>query len=69
MARPLPLLLVVLAIVFAVLAVLYGVGAIQFLTSTGHGRHGTHAILFGILALLSLVGANFARARSGAPPS
>jgi hypothetical protein len=65
---PVTVLLVLLAIVFAILAVLYEMGSIQFLTSsgTGHAHHTTHAILFGILAVLSLVGANFARPKSSA---
>lgn len=55
--------LVALAVIFAILAILYGVGALQLFTSTGAGRHKSHAILFGILAIASLVGANFARQR------
>ena len=42
--------LVVLAIIFAVLALLYWVGAIQF--------------LFGVLAVLALVAANFVRPKN-----
>lgn len=61
---PLALALVGLAIVCAVLAILYAVGALQLFTSTGTGRHKTHALLFGVLAIASLVGANFARQRS-----
>ena len=56
--------LVVLAVIFAVLAVLYGVGAISFLASTSSGPHTKHAILLGVLAVLSLIGANFARRRT-----
>jgi hypothetical protein len=56
--------LIALAIVFAILAVLYWVGAIQFLTSTGRGVHHTHGFLFGGLAALSLVGANFTRPKN-----
>jgi hypothetical protein len=59
--------LVVLAIVFALLASLYWVGAIQVLTSTGHGPHHTHGFLFGGLAVLSLIGANFARPKNDRP--
>ena len=58
--------LVVLAAVFVVLGILYFVGAIQVLTSSGHGPHRTHAILFGVLALASLIGANFVRPK---PPA
>jgi hypothetical protein len=58
--------LVVLALICVVLAVLYYLGTISFLTLSGgtHGHHTTHAIAFGILALLCLVGANFARQRT-----
>jgi hypothetical protein len=56
--------LVVLAVVLAVLAVLYGIGAVSFLTSTGSGPHTKHAILLGVLAVLSVIAANFARRRT-----
>jgi membrane protein implicated in regulation of membrane protease activity len=56
--------LIVLAVIFALLAILYWVGAIQFLTSTGHGQHHTHGFLFGGLAILSLIAANFARPKN-----
>ena len=63
---PAAAVLVILAIVFAILAVLYAAGQIQFLTSSGtaHAHHYTHAILFGILTLLCLVGANIARPKT-----
>ena len=56
--------LIALAAVFALVAVLYWVGAIQFLTSTGHGQHHTHGYLFGGLTILSLIAANFARPKN-----
>jgi len=56
--------LIVLAVIFVLLAVLYWVGAIQVLTSTGHGQHHTHGFLFGGLAILSLIAANFARPKN-----
>jgi hypothetical protein len=56
--------LVVLAVIFAILAYLYWVGAIQFLTSAGHGVHHTHGFLFGGLAILCLVAANFTRPKN-----
>lgn len=59
-SHPLAPGLLALAIVLVVIGVLYGVGAIQILTSTGHGRHTTHLILFLALALVSLVRARFA---------
>lgn len=59
--------LVVLAVVFVVLAVLYGTGTVTFLTSDGlHQPHLKHVVLLVILALLSLVGANFVRPRPNA---
>lgn len=56
-----PILLVLLAVVFAVLAALYATGHMEFLTSTGQGPHYKHAILLGVLAVLALIAANFAR--------
>lgn len=64
----LPILLVLLAIVFAVLAALYATGHVELLTSTGVGPHYKHAILLGVLAVLALIAANFARrSRFGQP--
>jgi hypothetical protein len=54
--------LVVLAVVFLVVAVLYAVGVLQILVSDTHASHHyTHAVLFVGLAVASLVAANFAR--------
>jgi hypothetical protein len=59
---PLAAALVVLAVVFLVLAVLYAIGAIQLFVSDPHATHHyTHAVLFTGLAVASLVAANFAR--------
>ncbi|HXC75890.1 MAG TPA: hypothetical protein VNU19_02455 [Candidatus Acidoferrum sp.] len=56
--------LVVLAVVFLVLAGLYYEGVIQIFVSDPHAQHHTtHAILFSVLAIASLIGANFARAK------
>jgi hypothetical protein len=64
-SAPLSIGLIVLAVVFAILAILYAMGTIQFLVSdTSSPHHYTHAILFGVLALASLIGANFARPRT-----
>jgi hypothetical protein len=61
-SRSLALAFVLLAVVFAVLAVLYALGTISWLTfSAGHTHHYTHAVVLGVLALVSLVAANFAR--------
>ncbi|HKA48958.1 MAG TPA: hypothetical protein VKK19_05130 [Candidatus Dormibacteraeota bacterium] len=56
----LSLALVGLALVFVVLAVLYGVGAIQILTRTGSGRHATHAVVMAALAVGAVILARFA---------
>lgn len=54
--------LVVLAVVFLVVAVLYAFGVLQILVSDTHATHHyTHAVLFVALAVASLVAANFAR--------
>jgi len=64
-SAPLSIALVVLAVVFAVLAVLYAMGGLQVLVSDPHATHHyTHAILFGVLALASLVAANFTRPKA-----
>jgi hypothetical protein len=61
-ANPMTLLLIAAAIVSAVLAVLYGIGAISFFTSEGgHIPHLKHALLFGGVAVICLIGVNFAR--------
>lgn len=52
--------LVVLAVIFMILAVLYALGSLQLLAS-GPGHHYKHAVLMVVLAVVSLVGANFAR--------
>jgi len=54
--------LVVLAVVFLVVGVLYAFGVLQILVSDTHATHHyTHAVLFVGLAVASLVAANFAR--------
>ena len=59
--------LVVLAVVFFVVAALYAVGVLQFMVSDPHASHHyTHAILFVVLAIASLIGANFARIKRSA---
>ncbi|HEV2954434.1 MAG TPA: hypothetical protein VG015_10100 [Candidatus Dormibacteraeota bacterium] len=56
--------LVLLAVVFVVLAVLYATGTISFLASGGHKNHYSHAFLLIVLSVLSLVAANFVRPKS-----
>jgi hypothetical protein len=54
----------VLGLVFAVVAVLYALGDLQWFASTTSGPHYKHAVLFGVLAVASFVGANFARVKA-----
>ena len=59
--------LVVLAVVFLVVAVLYALGVLQIAVSDPHASHHyTHAVLFVGLAVASLVAANFARPKKAA---
>jgi hypothetical protein len=56
--------LVALAVVFAVLGVLYALGAISFLTTHPTGSHHyQHAVVLAVLCLASLVAAALARPR------
>ena len=61
--KPLPIVLVVLAVVFAIAAILYALGANPVLASTGV-HHYKHALAAAVLAVACLVGANFARQRA-----
>ena len=57
--------LIVLAAVFVVLAILYAEGILNFLTTHPNAKnHYDHAILFGVLAIASLIAANFVRPRA-----
>ena len=59
--------LVVLALIFLLVAGLYAVGVLQFMVSDpSASHHYTHAILFVVLAVASLIGANFARSKGPA---
>jgi hypothetical protein len=53
----------VLGVVFVVVAILYALGVLQLLASTD-GPHYKHALLFGVLAIASFVGANFVRPKT-----
>lgn len=53
-------LLVVAAIALVIVGVMYQTGNLQLATSTD-GKHYKHAVLAYVVALLCLVGANFAR--------
>ena len=57
--------LVILAVAFFAIGVLYYLGVLQIAVSDTHAaHHTTHAILFSVLAIASLIAANFARQRT-----
>jgi hypothetical protein len=56
--------LVALAVVFAVLAVLYLLAIVNFAASSPGVHHVKHAVVLGGLAIACLVGASFLRPRS-----
>jgi ABC-type thiamin/hydroxymethylpyrimidine transport system permease subunit len=59
--------LLVLAAVFLIVSGLYYEGVLQFMVNDPHAaHHPTHAILFGVLAVASLIAANFARSKGRA---
>lgn len=62
-STPIAIGLVVLAVVFLVVAALYAVGVLQIFASSS-GPHIKHAILFAVLAVASLIAANFSRPRT-----
>jgi hypothetical protein len=53
-----------LAVVFLVVAALYALGVLQLFASTSTGPHIKHAILFVVLAVASLIAANFTRPKT-----
>lgn len=59
---PATIVLVVLAIVFAVMSLLYWTGSLELLASGG-GVHHKHAIAMAGVAVVCLIGANFTRPR------
>jgi predicted Co/Zn/Cd cation transporter (cation efflux family) len=63
-SRPLALALIVLAVVFAALAIFYFTQKTNLLASGRPALHWKHAIVFTVLTLLALVAANFARPKS-----
>jgi hypothetical protein len=60
-SRPLALLLLALAVVFAVLTIFYFTVKTNFLASGRPAMHWKHAVVFLVLALLAVIAANFAR--------
>ncbi len=63
-SAPLAVGLVVLAVVFAAVAVFYFTVKTSFLASGHPALHWKHAIVFTALAVLCLVAANFARPKA-----
>jgi hypothetical protein len=63
-SRQLALALVVLAVIFAAVAIFYFTTKTSFLAGGHPAKHFKHAILFTALAVLSLIAANFARPKS-----
>jgi hypothetical protein len=62
---PLAVLFGVLAVVFLIVGVLYALGVLQIAVSDPNApHHYTHAILFAVLAVASLVAANFTRPKT-----
>ncbi len=55
-------LALLLAAVFFVLGLLYGLGMVQWFAHSGEGHHYKHMILLWVLALLCLIWARFQRA-------
>lgn len=62
-STPLAVGFVILAVVFFVVAALYATGVLQIFSS-GSGVHIKHAILFAVLAIASLIAANFTRQKT-----
>jgi hypothetical protein len=57
---------VILALVFFVLGLLYGLGKINYFTNSGpeHTHHITHLVILWVLALLCLIWARFQTSNS-----
>jgi hypothetical protein len=64
-SNSLSIALVIVAVICFVLAVLYGLGILQIAVSDPNAKHHyTHMILFIVLGVASLIGANFTRERT-----
>ncbi len=64
-SQPLALGLIVLAVIFAIAAVFFFTVKTTFLAGGAHPElHWKHAIVFTVLAVLSLIAANFARPKA-----
>jgi hypothetical protein len=62
-STPLAIAFGVLAVICLAIAVLYALGILQLFASTS-GVHIKHAILFAVLAVASLIAANFTRPKT-----
>jgi len=56
--------LVAFAVLCVILAVLYFFGVVNVLSTHSSGRHTTHAIVLGVVAVAALIAANFARPKT-----
>jgi hypothetical protein len=64
-SAPLAIFFVIVAIVCVVLAILYAFGILQIAVTDPHATHHyTHTILFSVLAVASLIAANFTRPKT-----
>ena len=64
-SAPLSIFFVVVAVACLVVGVLYAFGVLQIFVTDPHSpHHYTHLILFTVLAVASLVAANFTRPRT-----
>ena len=64
-STPVSILFVVVAILCFVIAALYAFGVLQIFVSDPHAAHHyTHTILFVVLAVASLIAANFTRPKT-----
>ena len=64
-SNTLSIALVVVAVICFVVAALYAVGVLQIAVSDPHASHHyTHTVLFAVLGVASLIGANFTRQKT-----
>lgn len=64
-SAPLSIFFVLVAVACVALAILYAFGILQIaVTDPRATHHYTHTILFGVLAVASLIAANFTRPRT-----
>ncbi|MBV9269771.1 MAG: hypothetical protein JO165_01665 [Candidatus Eremiobacteraeota bacterium] len=52
-------LAIVLAIIFFVIGLLYGLGVLNLFATSGHAHHWSHLVLFWVLGILCLAWARF----------